>query len=76
MQLALGDALAIALLEKRKFSSADFKNFHPGGKLGASLSRIADIMHQGDALPLASRVHCAVRILHTAHTALYMYIYI
>ena len=52
MQLALGDALAVSLLERRNFSVADFKNFHPGGKLGASLSRIADIMHQGDALPL------------------------
>jgi arabinose-5-phosphate isomerase len=52
MQLALGDALAVALLEQRNFSAADFKNFHPGGKLGASLSRVADIMHQGDALPL------------------------
>jgi arabinose-5-phosphate isomerase len=52
MQLALGDALAVALLEQRNFSAADFKNFHPGGKLGAKLSRVADIMHQGDALPL------------------------
>ena len=52
MQLALGDALAVALLEQRNFSAADFKNFHPGGKLGASLSRVADVMHQGDALPL------------------------
>ena len=52
MQLALGDALAVALLERRNFSAADFKNFHPGGKLGASLSRIADVMHQGEALPL------------------------
>ena len=52
MQLALGDALAVALLERRNFSAADFKNFHPGGKLGASLSRIADVMHQGAALPL------------------------
>ena len=52
MQLALGDALAVALLERRNFSAADFKNFHPGGKLGASLSLIADVMHQGEALPL------------------------
>ncbi len=52
MQLALGDALAVALLERRNFSASDFKNFHPGGKLGASLSRIADVMHQGEALPL------------------------
>lgn len=54
MQLALGDALAVALLERRNFSAADFKNFHPGGKLGASLSKVADIMHQGDRLPLAT----------------------
>ncbi len=53
MQLALGDALAIALLEKRKFSSADFKNFHPGGKLGAGLVLVDDVMHSGAALPLA-----------------------
>lgn len=53
MQLALGDALAVALLERRNFSAADFKNFHPGGKLGASLSRVADVMHGGDHLPLA-----------------------
>jgi arabinose-5-phosphate isomerase len=37
MQLALGDALAVALLERRDFTPSDFKNFHPGGKLGASL---------------------------------------
>ena len=53
MQLALGDALAVALLERRKFSASDFKNFHPGGKLGASLTHIVDVMHKGDALPLA-----------------------
>ena len=53
MQLALGDALAVALLERRNFSASDFKNFHPGGKLGASLTHIVDVMHKGDALPLA-----------------------
>lgn len=53
MQLALGDALAVALLERRNFSASDFKDFHPGGKLGASLSRIREVMHAGDALPLA-----------------------
>jgi arabinose-5-phosphate isomerase len=52
MQLALGDALAVALLERHNFSPADFKNFHPGGKLGANLSHVADVMHKGDALPL------------------------
>ncbi|MGB1118123.1 MAG: KpsF/GutQ family sugar-phosphate isomerase [Parvibaculales bacterium] len=53
MQLALGDALAIALLEKRKFTPTDFKNFHPGGKLGAGLVLVHDVMHSGAALPLA-----------------------
>ena len=52
MQLALGDALAIALLERRKFTPADFKNFHPGGKLGAGLVLVGDVMHTGSALPL------------------------
>ena len=54
MQLALGDALAVALLQKRGFTATDFKNFHPGGKLGAGLARIGDIMRRGDALPLVA----------------------
>ncbi len=53
MQLALGDALAIALLESRGFSATDFHAFHPGGSLGASLTHIRDIMHSGDKVPLA-----------------------
>ena len=52
MQLALGDALAIALLERRGFSATDFRTFHPGGSLGASLTHVADIMHGGDKIPL------------------------
>ncbi|MFZ2102112.1 MAG: KpsF/GutQ family sugar-phosphate isomerase [Oricola sp.] len=52
MQLALGDALAVALLESRGFSVSDFRTFHPGGKLGASLTRVAEIMHSGDRVPL------------------------
>ncbi len=52
MQLAVGDALAIALLESRGFSATDFRLFHPGGKLGASLSYVRDVMHAGDRLPL------------------------
>jgi arabinose-5-phosphate isomerase len=52
MQLALGDALAVALLEARGFSAQDFKVFHPGGKLGAQLRQVRDIMHQGAAVPL------------------------
>jgi len=54
MQLALGDALAIALLERNGFSASDFGVFHPGGKLGAILQRVSGMMHSGDALPLAS----------------------
>ncbi len=52
MTLALGDALAVALMEHRKFTPANFREFHPGGKLGAQLSRVRDLMHVGDALPL------------------------
>jgi arabinose-5-phosphate isomerase len=52
MQLAMGDALAIALLDDKGFSPADFRAFHPGGKLGAQLKHVRDIMHKGAALPL------------------------
>ena len=52
MQLALGDALAVALLEAKGFSAHDFKMFHPGGKLGASLKYVTDLMHRGDAMPI------------------------
>ena len=52
MQLALGDALSVALLEARGFSARDFSVFHPGGKLGASLRQVREIMHGGDSLPL------------------------
>lgn len=52
LQLALGDALAIALLEKRGFTARDFGAFHPGGLLGARLRPISELMHTGDALPL------------------------
>ncbi len=55
MQLALGDALAVALLTRRGFTATDFSLNHPGGKLGAQLRPVRDIMHQGDAVPLASR---------------------
>ncbi|NLH80944.1 MAG: KpsF/GutQ family sugar-phosphate isomerase [Phyllobacteriaceae bacterium] len=52
MQLAIGDALAVALLEGHGFSADDFRIFHPGGKLGASLKRVRDVMHDGEAIPL------------------------
>ena len=54
MQLALGDALAVALLTRRGFSAADFRKFHPGGKLGSRLKHVRDLMHEGDAMPLAT----------------------
>lgn len=53
LQLALGDALAVALLEDKGFSAVDFREFHPGGKLGAQLTHVASLMRKGDALPLA-----------------------
>lgn len=53
MMMALGDALAIALLRRRGFSSEDFSVFHPGGALAARLKRVGDLMHSGDAVPLA-----------------------
>ena len=52
MQAALGDALAIALLESRGFTALEFAKFHPGGKLGAMLKHTSDLMHTGDEVPL------------------------
>ena len=52
MMLALGDALAVALLERRGFTAADFRVFHPGGQLGRRLLKVADIMHSGESLPV------------------------
>lgn len=52
LQLAVGDALAIALLERRGFSAEDFKTFHPGGKLGAQLRLVRELAHIGPQIPL------------------------
>ncbi|HEX9322999.1 MAG TPA: KpsF/GutQ family sugar-phosphate isomerase [Xanthobacteraceae bacterium] len=52
MQLALGDALAIALLESRGFTALDYRRLHPGGQLGAMLKLVRDVMHTGTAVPL------------------------
>jgi len=52
MQMALGDALAVALLESKGFSADDFGIYHPGGSLGAKLNRVEDVMHIEDAIPL------------------------
>src|SRR5262249_55831530 len=54
MQLALGDALAIALLESRGFTALDFRALHPGGRLGAALTFVRDLMHKTDAMPVAT----------------------
>lgn len=52
LQLVIGDALAVALLEARGFTADHFRTFHPGGQLGANLTRVADIMHEGERMPL------------------------
>ncbi|MBU0800481.1 MAG: KpsF/GutQ family sugar-phosphate isomerase [Alphaproteobacteria bacterium] len=52
MMLALGDALAVALLERMGLTKEQFRVFHPGGKLGQQLLRVSDLMHSGDALPM------------------------
>ena len=52
MTLALGDALAVALMEHREFGAEHFRQFHPGGKLGARLSKVRDLMHKDDTIPL------------------------
>jgi arabinose-5-phosphate isomerase len=54
MQLALGDALAVALLTRRGFGPSDFRAFHPGGRLGAHLRRVRDLMHSGGEMPLSA----------------------
>src|SRR2546423_4676727 len=54
MQAALGDALAIALLESRGFTAVDFSRLHPGGRLGAMLKFVRDIIHTGSEIPLAA----------------------
>jgi arabinose-5-phosphate isomerase len=54
MMLALGDALAVALLGRRGFSVADFRSLHPGGRLGKKLLRVADVMREGTAVPVVA----------------------
>ncbi len=54
MQIALGDALAVVLLARRGFSARDFRDIHPGGKLGARLKRVRDLMHKDSELPLVA----------------------
>lgn len=54
MTMALGDALAVALMRARGFAREDFQQFHPGGKLGAQLARVAKLMHGPDAIPVVN----------------------
>lgn len=55
MTLALGDALAVTLMDKRDFTQDDYKIFHPGGKLGARLARVEELMHIGDEIPVVAK---------------------
>ena len=52
--MVLGDILAICLLERKGFSKTDFKQRHPGGKLGSFLQKVSDLMHKGNEIPLIS----------------------
>jgi arabinose-5-phosphate isomerase len=52
--MALGDALAVAVLEQRGFTASEFQQFHPGGTLGAALKTVRQLMHGADELPLAN----------------------
>jgi arabinose-5-phosphate isomerase len=54
LQIALGDALAVSLLEARGFTAGDFKTLHPGGSLGAQLANVGDLMHSGNRMPLVA----------------------
>ncbi len=54
LTLALGDALAVAMLEKKGFTAKDFKVYHPGGNLGQELMKVSEIMHKGERLPVIS----------------------
>jgi len=54
LQMALGDAIAVAVLQMKGFSEESFHGFHPGGSLGAALKQVDEIMHKGDALPLVT----------------------
>ncbi|WP_445680217.1 KpsF/GutQ family sugar-phosphate isomerase [Radicibacter daui] len=65
LMLALGDALAVALLERLGFTSTDFRTFHPGGKLGKSLMLVKDLMHGATELPLVKPEASLEQVLAT-----------
>jgi arabinose-5-phosphate isomerase len=62
--LALGDALAVTLSERRGFKEEDFANLHPGGKLGKRLARLESLMHAGDALPRVTPATCMPDVIY------------
>lgn len=71
--LALGDALAVALSERRGFKEEDFANLHPGGKLGKRFARVSSLMHMGDAVPSVSpATHMTEVIYEMSHKGLGM----
>ena len=62
--LALGDALAVALSDKRGFKEEDFAHLHPGGKLGKKLARVSQLMHSGDAVPRVEKATQMVDVIY------------
>jgi arabinose-5-phosphate isomerase len=62
--LALGDALAVALAEKKGFKEEDFANLHPGGRLGKKLSKVSSLMHTGDAVPTVGPDTCMSDVIY------------
>jgi arabinose-5-phosphate isomerase len=64
VMLALGDALALEVSQRRGFAAADFAELHPGGRLGRRLARVSDVMHAGDAMPRVSADTPMVDVIH------------
>ncbi|HTK79996.1 MAG TPA: KpsF/GutQ family sugar-phosphate isomerase [Rhizomicrobium sp.] len=63
MMLVLGDALAVALMERRGFSADQYRDLHPGGSLGRALIRVSDLMHVGEEVPIASESDSMQQVL-------------
>ena len=62
--LALGDAIAVALSERRGFKEEDFANLHPGGKLGKRFARVSSLMHSGNAFRVSRRRHAVGEVIY------------
>lgn len=65
LTLALGDALAVSLMERRGFVASDFSVYHPGGKLGAQMRKVSDLMHSGSELPLLNEDASMAQVVET-----------